>query len=104
MAAVDDDGSVSELVDALRFTLPTPTSWVGVAPQDGGERVVGPVMLSTSRLDAPPRLVEVLVLSPLGVHPEFQRLGLGTRLIKTALESADAAGEPLVFLEGSPTY
>jgi len=67
-------------------------------------RVVGHVLLSASRLDAPSRLVDVLVLSPLGVLPAHQGRGLGTRLIRAALDAADERGVPLVFLEGSPAY
>lgn len=61
-------------------------------------------MLSACRLDALPRLVDVLSLSPLGVLPEFQRQGIGTRLVEHALAGADSRGIPLVFLEGSPHY
>lgn len=101
-AAFGDDGLVARLVDALRATpapLP-PLSFTAVA--DG--QVVGHVMLTASRLDAPSRLVDVYVLSPLGVLPEFQRQGIGTRLIGHALAAAGEAGVPLVFLEGSPAY
>ena len=61
-------------------------------------------MLSACRLDALPRLVDVMSLSPLGVLPEFQRQGIGTRLVAHALAGADSRGIPLVFLEGSPHY
>lgn len=61
-------------------------------------------MLSACRLDALPRLVDVFSLSPLGVLPEFQRQGVGTRLVAQALARADSQGIPLVFLEGSPHY
>lgn len=61
-------------------------------------------MLSACRLDALPRLVDVFSLSPLGVLPEFQRQGIGTRLVADALAGADSRGIPLVFLEGSPRY
>lgn len=96
------DARVPALTDALRLAyapLP-PMSFVAT----DGERVVGHVLLSFSRLDAPPRLVDVLVLSPLGVLPGFQGRGIGTRLIAHALAAADSAGVPLVFLEGSPAY
>jgi len=66
--------------------------------------VVGHVMLSACRLDALPRLVDVMSLSPLGVLPEFQGRGIGTRLVARALAEADSLGIPLVFLEGSPHY
>ncbi len=68
------------------------------------DRVVGHVLLSATRVDAPRRIVDVLCLSPLGVVPEFQCQGIGTQLIAYALEAADSQGVPLVFLEGSPRY
>lgn len=96
------DEQVHTLVDALRAARRSlaPLSLVATV----GERVVGHVLLSACWLDAPPRLVDVLVLSPLGVLPEFQRHGIGTRLVAHALEGADSRGIPLVFLEGSPRY
>ena len=100
--AFRDGEPVPDLVDALRAAraaLP-PLSFVA----DLGGRVVGHVMLSACRLDALPRLVDVYSLSPLGVLPEHQRHGIGTRLIEHALEVADRQGIPLVFLEGSPDY
>jgi putative acetyltransferase len=100
-AAFGHDGLVSRLVDTLRATPAAlaPLSFVGCV---SGE-VAGHVLLSTSRLDAPARLVDVYVLSPLGVLPRFQRRGIGTALIRHALAEA-AASAPLVFLEGDPAY
>lgn len=102
-AALGDDGLVSRLVEALRAApaAPAPLSFVGCV----GDAVAGHVMLSASRLDAPARLVDVYVLSPLGVLPQFQRRGIGTALIRHALAAAAAvASAPLVFLEGDPDY
>lgn len=93
---------VPALADALRAapaSLP-PLPLVASA----GDRVVGHVMLSACRLDALPRLVDVLSLSPLGVLPQFQGQGIGTRLVAAGLAEADRRGVPLVFLEGSPHY
>ncbi|HWG25464.1 N-acetyltransferase [Actinospica sp.] len=95
--------SVATLADALR-TSPATLAPSGLVAEAADGRVVGHVLLSASRLDAPERLVDVLVLSPLGVLPEFHRQGIGTRLVRAALDAADARGVPLVFLEGSPTY
>ena len=69
-----------------------------------GDTVVGHTMLSASWLDAPARLVDVLVLSPLGVHPDWQGRGIGSRLISEALTTAEDMAVPLVFLEGDPAY
>jgi len=93
---------VPRLTDALRAAPAPllPVSLVAVAD----EQIVGHVMLSAGRLDAPHRLVDVLVLSPLGVLPEYQRRGIGSRLIEQALAAADGTDAPLLFLEGSPAY
>jgi putative acetyltransferase len=100
--AFGDGERVPALVDALRAAPAAlaPLSLVAAY----GERVVGHVMLSACRLDALPRLVDVVSLSPLGVLPRFQGRGIGTRLVTDALAGADARGIPLVFLEGSPHY
>ncbi|MEM1266347.1 MAG: N-acetyltransferase [Pseudomonadota bacterium] len=100
-AAFDDDGGVTRLVQDLRVQrTPLPTvSLVAVADQP-----VGHVMLSHAWLDAESRLIDVLVLSPLAVHPSTQNKGVGSRLIRASLDAAEALGAPLVFLEGSSAY
>ena len=100
--AFGDGERVPELVDALRAAPAAIAPVSLVASVDG--RVVGHVMLSACRLDALPRLVDVVSLSPLGVLPEFQGRGTGTRLVAEALAQADRQGIPLVFVEGSPRY
>lgn len=68
------------------------------------DAVIGHVQLSRSWIDAPDRLVEVLVLSPLGVAPQRQRAGIGRALCAAAVDAAHHLGAPAVFLEGDPAY
>ena len=89
---------VVNLVDDLRTTGGT----FLVADDDG--EVVGHVMFTTSLLDAPRRLVEVQVLSPVGVLPPAQGRGVGSALIRHGLELLAEGEAPLVFLEGAPGY
>jgi putative acetyltransferase len=91
-------GTVAALVEALRPGGPQSL----VAEVDGV--VVGHVMTGRNLLDAPPRLVDVGVLSPLGVHPEFQGRGAGTALVAAARDAAAAHGWPALFLEGDPAF
>jgi putative acetyltransferase len=91
---------VAELAAQLRTR---PDRGAGLVADIGGE-LVGHVQLSTSWVDAPVQLVEVLVLSPLGVRPDHQRQGLGSALVGHALQHAELLGAPLVFLEGDPRY
>jgi putative acetyltransferase len=100
LAAFGDHGPVvGDLVDDLRAT-PGQTSLVAVE----GDEVVGHVMFTASLLDAPRRLVEVQVLSPVGVLPAAQGRGVGSALIRSGLELLRERAVPLVFLEGAPGY
>lgn len=94
---------VPDLVDALRGStgwVPS-LSFVAVA----GDDVVGHVLFTRCWLDAPARLVDVLTLSPLAVHPSHQGQGIATRLIRHGLAAVAERGvEPLVFLEGDPSF
>jgi len=67
-------------------------------------KLAGAVQLSRGWLDAPRQLVEVLVLSPLGVQPELHGRGIGAALVRAAIASAKELATPLLFLEGSPRY
>jgi putative acetyltransferase len=101
-AFADHEGRVGGLVDALRGGLSRSIGLSLVATDK--DMVVGHAMFTRCLLDAPRRLVEVQVLSPVGVLPERQRQGIGSMLITTGLEMLNALGVPLVFLEGSPSY
>jgi putative acetyltransferase len=68
------------------------------------DRVVGHVRLTRGWIDAEAQLVEVLVLSPLAVAPEWQGQGIGRALVAHAVAEAERAAEPAVFLEGDPGY
>lgn len=99
-AAFGDRGDVvADLVDGLRAAHGDRA--LGLVALDGDE-VVGHVLFTPSLLDAPRRLVEVAVLSPVSVVPARQRQGIGSALIRRGLEAAADRSFPLVFLEGSP--
>src|SRR3954454_2090064 len=76
-SAFGDTGQVADLAEAL-WTRTDGSCPALVAEHDG--TVVGHVQLSTGWIDAGLRLVDVLVLSPLGVDPAHQRSGIGQAL------------------------
>lgn len=101
VAAAFGEEPVADLLDALRES----DAWrdLSFVAEENGE-VVGHVSFNRGWLDAPQRLVEVLVLSPLSVRPDMQRSGVGAALVRASLEQLEVRDEPLVFLEGSPAY
>jgi len=48
--------------------------------------------------------VTILVLSPLGIAPGHQNAGIGAALTRAALEIADRREEPVMVVQGHPTY
>jgi putative acetyltransferase len=114
VAAAFGDEPVAELLDDLRRS----PAWLGlslvaeesVPEREGRHRagpsggIVGHVSLTRAWVDDPARVIEVLVLSPLSVRPDQQRRGIGSVLVRAALDLAESRREPLVFLEGDPAY
>ncbi|GAB3142969.1 N-acetyltransferase [Micromonospora sonneratiae] len=93
---------MADLVDTLRDTI-TPTDGLSLVAEHDGQ-VVGHVMFTRSLLDAPRRLVEVQVLSPLAVIPEHHGRGIGSALVRHGLGVLAERAVTLVFLEGDPGY
>lgn len=98
----DHPAQVVALVNDLRSATEEGDRLSLVAIEQG--RLVGHVLFTPSLLDAPARLVSVHVLSPVGVHPDAQRRGVGSALIGQGLRILDDRGVPAVFLEGAPDY
>ncbi len=96
------DPKIADLVDRLRASPDWTDGLSFVAEHD--DQLVGHLLFSRSLLDAPRRLVDVLVLSPVSVMAAFQRLGIGSGLTRYGLEQLARRPEPLVFLEGSPLF
>lgn len=90
----------ADLLDELRAD----EGWIDalslVAEVDGA--VVGHVCCTRGRIEPSGRAV--LGLGPLGVLPANQRTGVGTALVHAVVEVAEATGEPLIALLGSPAY
>jgi putative acetyltransferase len=74
-----------------------------VAEQDG--EIVGHVLFSELSVMTPTEEeVAGLALAPLAVHPDWQRRGIGTELVRAALQQLRAEGWGLVLVLGEPDY
>jgi len=101
-AAFGDD-SISGLVMDLRGQEAAFATVSIVAEGPNGEPV-GHVMASHAFLDADTALIDVMVLSPLAVHPNHQNQGIGTALLNTMRTAIDNIGSALLFVEGNHKY
>ena len=102
VAAAFDSDAEADLVEAIRASpgyLPDLTLVATIAG-----RVVGHVMVGVATLRHAGGDRQVAQLAPLAVDPAAQQLGIGSLLVREVLTRADARGEPIVVLEGSPAY
>lgn len=102
-AAFGPEEPIPDLVQTIR-DLNAPIPSLSFVACTANEQVVGHVMLSHGWLDAPDRLHDILILSPLGVDPAVQRKGIGTALLQHAVTQAKATTAPLLILEGNPKF
>jgi putative acetyltransferase len=96
--------SVARLVELIRQSpeYEPDLSFVAAA---GDGRIVGHVMFSRAPLRRRHRGdVDILLLSPLSVHPDEQRRSIGSGLVRHGLDVVGRRGEPLVILEGNPRF
>ncbi|WP_437222003.1 GNAT family N-acetyltransferase [Planctomicrobium sp. SH661] len=90
----------SDLVDALRDQGHAEVSLVVT----GNGRIVGHILFSRVTIVTNQGTVSALSLAPMAVHPEFQRRGIGSRLIETGLGRCKEAGHRIVLVLGHPQF
>jgi putative acetyltransferase len=90
----------ADLVDALRAHGKATISLVAV--QAGN--VVGHILFSPVTIESGSEALPVSGLAPMAVLPEFQRRGIGSRLVKRGLEQCRNAGHRGVVVLGHPEY
>lgn len=102
-AAFGPDEPIAALVARLR-SLDAPFPTRSIVACDPSGQVLGHVMLSHAWLDAPERLVDIWLLSPLGVAPQAQGQGIGSALVAEAIRRAGQTTAPFLVLEGDPVF
>jgi putative acetyltransferase len=88
------------LVSRLRENGSLTAAFVGIAQ----ERVIGYIAFSPVTIDAQAVTVKGAGLAPLAVHPEFQRRGIGARLVRAGIAACEQSASAFVVVLGEPGY
>jgi putative acetyltransferase len=90
----------ADLVDKLRTEGDVLISLVAELEK----RIVGHILFSRMWIETPSGQVPTVALAPMAVLPEYQRRGIGGRLIQHGLDLLRARGEKIVIVVGHPEY
>jgi putative acetyltransferase len=69
-----------------------------------GRGIVGHLLIGRMTAEGDGRSYRAVGLAPVGVLPARQKRGIGSALVRDAVERLRAAGEEIVFLVGEPQY
>ena len=90
----------AQLVDRLRAANKAVASLVA----RHGDRIVGHILFSAVNVANAPRTVRAVGLAPMSVLPEFQKTGIGSRLVRDGLAACQQAGYDIVVVLGHADY
>jgi putative acetyltransferase len=67
-------------------------------------KAVGHILFTTARLTKTQNTASISILAPLAIVPDFQKQGIGGKLIEKGLKLLSKSGVDLVFVLGHPEY
>jgi putative acetyltransferase len=67
-------------------------------------RIVGHILFSTLRIETDSGPREALSLAPMCVEPDYQRLGIGSALVRRGLDDCRQSGHEIVLVLGHPAF
>lgn len=70
----------------------------------GDGQVLGHILFSPATIQGKGGATPILALAPLAVHPEHQRQGVGSELVRRGLEACRRRGHSVVTVAGSPRF
>lgn len=89
------------LVDALRVAA---RPYISLVAEVDGQQVVGHIFFSPVTLEMEGRTPVMMGLAPMAVLPEYQKQGVGSRLVREGLSECCRTGCGAVVVLGHPEY
>ncbi|MBM3128701.1 MAG: N-acetyltransferase [Chloroflexi bacterium] len=90
----------ANVVDTLRKNCLAGESLVAL----DGDKIVGHILFTPAVIEAERKEIVGMGLAPMAVLPEFQRQGIGSKLIRTGLDEMRKTEQPFVIVLGHPEY
>jgi putative acetyltransferase len=90
----------ADIVDKLRKACTHRISLVAVSRGP----MVGHILFTPVTIQAKEKIIEGMGLAPMAVLPEFQRQGIGSKLVNVGLDIIKKNKHPFVIVLGHPTY
>ena len=90
----------ADLVDGLRREGAVLLSLIAEVEQ----RIVGHILFTRMWIETSNGSVSAVALAPMAVLPEYQRRGIGQRLVRQGLNLLRCRGERIVIIVGHPDY
>ncbi|GKU79452.1 GNAT family N-acetyltransferase [Paenibacillus sp. L3-i20] len=100
--AFENRNDEAELVEKIRASDSFIPELSLVAEKN--DEIIGHVLLSKARVIDNEKNYEVIVLAPIAVMPNYQKSGVGSKLIHEGLKRTAELGYKYVFLIGHPDY
>jgi len=96
------DGTEQFLVERLRLSEAFIPELSLVAEMD--KKIVGHILISKVNINSSNQTFSALSLAPVSVLPEYQKMGIGGKLIRAAHDQAKKLGHQVIVLIGHKTY
>lgn len=90
----------ADIVDALRRSCPERVSLVAAADN----KIVGHILFSPVTIESEGKEIRGMGLAPMAILPEYQRQGIGSRLVEAGLAALRDCSCPFVIVLGHPEY
>ena len=90
----------ADLVDALRKNCPGLVSLVA----EYENQILGHILFSSAYIEAADDRQNGMALGPMAVLPDYQRQGIGSKLVRAGLAHPDIVSSPFTIVLGHPEY
>ena len=95
-----DQKDEADIIEKLRNRSALTVSLVAVQ----GNQIVGHILFSPVTIESEESSITAVGLGPMAVLPAYQRMGIGSELVRAGLEGCKLSGQEVVVVLGHPEY